>query len=79
MDSTRSLSTKQRSFVVCSFVLGAILLSTAALSSSARRSQREVSLPIVKDNTGSFNLISQEWIDRTSVTWMQNTSNKVCF
>lgn len=76
MNSTMSLSTKQRLFVVCSFVLGAILLSTAVLSSSARRSQREVSLPIVKDNTGSFNLISQERIDERFVTWMQNTSNK---
>jgi hypothetical protein len=76
MDSTRSLSTKQRLFVVCSFVLGATLLSTAALSSSARRSQREVSLPIVKDNTGSFGFIGLERLDGRFEARMQNTSKK---
>jgi hypothetical protein len=76
MDFTRSLSTRQRLFVVCCFVLGAILLSTAALSSSARRSQREVSLPIVKDNTGSFGVIGLERLDGRFETRMQNTSKK---
>jgi hypothetical protein len=77
MDSTKRLSTKQRLFVVCSFVLGAITLSSAVLSSSATRGQQGVSFPIVKDNSGSFSLISQERIDSTFVTWMQNSSNKV--
>ncbi len=76
MDSQTSLSTKQRLFVITSIVLGSVLLSTAVLSSSARRSQQAMSLPTVKDNTGSFRLISLERIDRSFVMRMQNTSNK---
>lgn len=78
MYSTKSLSTKQRLFVVCSFVLGAILLSTAVLSSSGSRGRQEVGFPIVKDNTGSFSLVSQEKIDgELFVTYLQNTSKRV--
>lgn len=77
MDSIKSLPTMQRLFVVCCVVLGAILLSSATLSSSGRLNQKEISLPILKDNTASFNLISQERLDRRYVTRIQNASKKV--
>jgi|GEM_PF-2417127 len=76
MDSQTSLSTKQRLFVVSSVVVGTILLSAAVLTSSARRSKQEVSLPAVKDNTGSFRLISLERIDHQFVMRVQNASDK---
>jgi hypothetical protein len=76
MDFQMSLSSNQRLFVVSSVVLGSVLLSTAVLSSSARRSQQEMSLPTVKDNTGSFRLIGLERIDHNFVMRMQNTSQK---
>jgi hypothetical protein len=76
MDSQTSLSTKQRLFVISSVVLGSVLLSTAVLSSSASRRQQEMSLPTVKDNTGSFRLISLERTDHSYVMWVQNTSDK---
>ena len=76
MDSQTSLSTKQRLFVISSMVLGTVLLSSAILSSSARRAQQEVSLPTVKDNTGSFRLISLERIDHQFVMRVQNASDK---
>jgi hypothetical protein len=76
MDSSKTLSTKERSFVVTSLVLGCLLLSSAVLSSSGRLRQQEINVPIVKDNSRSFNLISQERIDRRFVTRMQNSSNK---
>jgi hypothetical protein len=71
-----SLSTKQRLFVISSVVLGSVLLSAAVLSSSARRTRQEISLPTVKDNTGSFRLISLERIDHSFVMLVQNTSDK---
>ena len=76
MDHQTSLSTKQRLFVVSSVVLGCVLLSTAVLSSSARRIQQEMNLPTVKDNTGSFRLVSLERIDHNFVMRMQNASQK---
>jgi hypothetical protein len=76
MEFTKSLSTRQRLFVISSVVLGAILLSSAVLSSSGRRSQEEISFPTVKDNTGSFKLISQERLEHRFVTRMQNISDK---
>src|ERR1700732_3703646 len=77
MDSQTSLSTKPRLFVISSVVLGSVLLSTAVLSSSASRRQQEMSLPTVKDNTGSFQLISLERLDHRFVMRVQNTSQKV--
>jgi len=76
MDFTKSLSTKQRLVVVCNVVLGAILLSSAVLSSGGGRSQQEVSLPNVKDNSGAFRLINVEKFDRLFIMRMQNTSKK---
>jgi hypothetical protein len=76
MEFSSILSTKQRLFVISSIVLGCLLLSTAVLSASGRRGQREVSSPSVIDKTGSLNLLSQERIDRRFETRMQNTFNK---
>ncbi len=76
MDSQTSLSTKQRLFVISSVVLGSVLLSTAVLSSSARRRQQEMRLPTVTDSTGAFRLISLEKIDHNFVMRVQNTSQK---
>ncbi len=59
MDSTRSLSAKKRLFVVCNVVLGAILLSTAVLSSSGKRNQQGAGLPTVKDNSGALSLLAR--------------------
>ena len=77
MDSAKSLSPKERIFVICNVVLGAILLSTAVLSSSGRRGQREDLLPTTKDSTGVLKFLSQEIIDRRFEVKVQNASNKV--
>ncbi len=76
MDSQKNLSTSHRLFIVSSIVLGTLLLSTSLLTAGARRSQQKSSLPIVKDNTGSFRLINLERIDNRFVMRMQNTSKK---
>jgi hypothetical protein len=76
MYSPIGLSSRQRLFVVSSIVLGTVLLSSAVLSPTRARRQKETSLPIVKDNTGSFRLISLERIDDWFVMRMQNTSKK---
>ena len=75
MVSPNGLSTKQRLFVVCNVALGAILLSSAVFSSGARQS-KEINLPDVEDNSGTFRLINEEKVDRLFITRMQNTSKK---
>lgn len=76
MNSLASLSTKQRLFVVSCVVLGSVLLSAALLSPTRAGKRRDTSLPTVKDDTGSLDLISLERIDGRFLMRMQNTSNK---
>jgi len=76
MDSLTSLSTKQRLFVVSSVVLGTVLLSSALLSPARARRQKEISLPIVKNETKCLQFVSLEKIGPRFVTRMQNTCNR---
>jgi hypothetical protein len=77
MGSINSLSTKQRLFAVSCVVLGCVLLlSAGARSSSGVLTKQDVNLPTVRDDTGSFDLVSVERIDRRLVTRVQNISKK---
>lgn len=85
MESSDGLSTKQRLFVVLSIVLGCVLLTASAVSSSRKPahhqqevslSQQEVSLPIVKSQTESLRFINTEKVDFRFITRMQNVSKK---
>jgi hypothetical protein len=75
MDSTKTLSFKQRLFIILNIVLGALLLTTAVLSSNGYY-KKEDKLPILKDSSGIFKLISMEKNDHEIVMKVQNTSKK---
>lgn len=78
MDVPARVSANRRLFIVSSFVLGSVLLSTAALSMGARPKHQRNSLPKLEDETGSFRLVSMERItEQFFVMRVQNISPKV--
>ncbi|HEY3135950.1 MAG TPA: hypothetical protein VGL29_07975 [Blastocatellia bacterium] len=77
MSFTNRLPARQRLFVVLSVVLGTVLLSSALLSPTRAGKQKDISVPVVKDNTGSLRLVSLEKVEDLFVIRLKNTSDKV--